>query len=141
MRARKFKKSNFIVQLLLHLEPVRKTRIVVILISTVIKTEFILLHKDISMQCYTTIQQVVRYFSIRNLCLPTGWPELLSRSLSYQNYTFCSKKNLAGYLKTPKVTRISAMYVNFLHPPVHSGPICFSEVENLELTSGTNKNK
>ena len=51
------------------------------------------------------------------------------------------KKNLAGYLKTPKVTRISAMYVNFSHPPVHSGPICFSKVENLKWTSGTNKNK
>ena len=52
-----------------------------------------------------------------------------------------SKKNLAGYLKTPKVTRISANYVNFSHPPVHSGPICFSKVENLKWTSGTNKNK
>ena len=32
------------------------------------------------------------------------------------------KKNLAGYLKTPKVTRISGMYTNFSHPPMHSGP-------------------
>ena len=36
------------------------------------------------------------------------------------------KKNLAGYLKTLKVTRISAMYTNFSHPPVHSGPSKFS---------------
>ena len=36
------------------------------------------------------------------------------------------KKNLAGYLKTLKVTRISPMYTNFLHPPVHSGPSKFS---------------
>ena len=36
------------------------------------------------------------------------------------------KKILAGSLKTLKVTRISAMYTNFLHPPVHSGPSKFS---------------
>ena len=36
------------------------------------------------------------------------------------------KKILAGSLKTLKVTRISAMYTNFSHPPVHSGPSKFS---------------
>ena len=51
------------------------------------------------------------------------------------------QKNLAGDLKTPKVTRISAMYVNFSHPPVHSGPICFSKTKNLKLPSGTNNSK
>ena len=51
------------------------------------------------------------------------------------------KKNLAGHLKTPKVTRISAMYTNFSHSPVHSGPICFYRTKNLKLPSGTNKSK
>ena len=51
------------------------------------------------------------------------------------------KKNLAGHLKTPKVTRISAMYTNFSHPPVHSGLICYSKTKNLKLPSGTNKSK
>ena len=36
------------------------------------------------------------------------------------------QKILAGSLKTLKVTRISAMYTNFSHPPVHSGPSKFS---------------
>ena len=36
------------------------------------------------------------------------------------------KKNLAGSLKTLKVTRISAMYTNISHSPVHSGPSKFS---------------
>ena len=39
------------------------------------------------------------------------------------------KKNLAGYLKTPKVTRNSAMYTNFSHAPVHSGPSKFSRLK------------
>ena len=43
------------------------------------------------------------------------------------------KKNLAGYLKTHKVTRISAVYVNFSHPPVHSGPIYFSKTKKFEI--------
>ena len=36
------------------------------------------------------------------------------------------QKILAGSLKTLKVTRISAMYTNISHPPVHSGPSKFS---------------
>ena len=36
------------------------------------------------------------------------------------------QKILAGSLKTLKVTRISAMYTNFSHPPVHNGPSKFS---------------
>ena len=40
------------------------------------------------------------------------------------------KKNLAGHLKTPKVTRISAMYTNFSHSPVHSGLIYFYRTKN-----------
>ena len=50
-------------------------------------------------------------------------------------------KNLAGHLKTPKVTRISAMYTNFSHSIVHSGPICFCMTKNLKLSSRTNKSK
>ena len=48
---------------------------------------------------------------------------------------------LAGHLKESEVTWISAMQTIFSHPPVHSGPISFSKVENLKLTSGTNKSK
>ena len=48
---------------------------------------------------------------------------------------------LAGYLKASEVTWISAIHTIFSHPPAHSGPICFSKVENLKLTSGTNKSK
>ena len=51
------------------------------------------------------------------------------------------QKNLAGHLKTPKVTRISAIYTNFSHSPAHSGPICFYRTKNLKLPSGTNKSK
>ena len=51
------------------------------------------------------------------------------------------QKNLAGHLKTPKVTRISAMYTNFSHSPVHSGLIYFYRTKNLKLPSGTNKSK
>ena len=50
-------------------------------------------------------------------------------------------KNLAGHLKTPKVIRISAMYANVSHSPVHSGPICFHRTKNLKLPPGTNKSK
>ena len=48
---------------------------------------------------------------------------------------------LAGHLKASEVTWISAMHSIFSHPPAHSGPISFSKVENLKLTSGTNKSK
>ena len=48
---------------------------------------------------------------------------------------------LTGYLKASEVTWISAIHTIFSHPPVHSGPISFSKVENLKLTSGTNKSK
>ena len=50
-------------------------------------------------------------------------------------------KNVDGHLKTPKVTRISAMYTNFSHSPVHSGLIYFYRTKNLKLPSGTNKSK
>ena len=56
-------------------------------------------------------------------------------------HLLCTKKNLAGHLKTLKVTRISAMYTNFSHSLVHSGPICFCMTKNLKLPSGTNKSK
>ena len=49
------------------------------------------------------------------------------------------KKNLAGYLKTLKVTRISAMYTNFLHPPVHSGPSKFSRSKIWNWSLGNTK--
>ena len=48
---------------------------------------------------------------------------------------------LTGYLKASEVTWISAIHTIFSHPPAHSGPISFSKVENLKLTSGTNKSK
>ena len=48
---------------------------------------------------------------------------------------------LTGYLKASEVTWISAIHNIFSHSPAHSGPISFSKVENLKLTSGTNKSK
>ena len=53
------------------------------------------------------------------------------------------EKNLAGYLKTLKGTRISAMYTNFLHLPVHSGPskCSRSKISNWSLgNTKANKN-
>ena len=49
------------------------------------------------------------------------------------------KKILAGSLKTLKVTRISAMYTNFLHPPVHSGPSKFSRPKICNWSLGNTK--
>ena len=49
------------------------------------------------------------------------------------------KKILAGSLKTLKVTRISAMYTNFLHPPVHSGPSKFSRPKIWNWSLGNTK--
>ena len=49
------------------------------------------------------------------------------------------QKNLAGSLKTLKVTRISAMYTNFLHPPVHSGPSKFSRPKIWNWSLGNTK--
>ena len=75
---------------------------------------------------------------LANLIFFTNWYRVtteFSRSLRHQNYTFWYKKNIDGYLKTPKVIRLSAMHTNFSHPPVHSGPICFSSKKNLKLPS------
>ena len=49
------------------------------------------------------------------------------------------EKNLAGYLKTLKGTRISAMYTNFLHLPVHSGPSKFSRSKISNWSLGNTK--
>ena len=46
---------------------------------------------------------------------------------------FVHKKNLAGHLKTLKVTRISAMYTNFSHSLVHSEKICFLHGKKFEI--------
>ena len=52
-----------------------------------------------------------------------GWLEEFTYSKSITSKLhLLFQKNLAGSLKTLKVTRISAMYTNFLHPPSHSGP-------------------
>merc|ERR1712079_412751 len=49
------------------------------------------------------------------------------------------QKILAGSLKTLKVTRISAMYTNFSHPPVHSGPSKFSRPKICNWSLGNTK--
>ena len=49
------------------------------------------------------------------------------------------QKILAGSLKTLKVTRISAMYTNFSHPPVHSGPSKFSRPKIWNWSLGNTK--
>ena len=49
------------------------------------------------------------------------------------------EKNLAGYLKTLKGTRISAMHTNFLHLPVHSGPSKFSRPKIWNWSLGNTK--
>ena len=49
------------------------------------------------------------------------------------------QKILAGSLKTLKITRISAMYTNFSHPPVHSGPSKFSRPKIWKWSLGNTK--
>ena len=44
----------------------------------------------------------VKIFKVGWLKFSTGWPELLSRSLSHENYTFWSKKNLLVTSRLPR---------------------------------------
>ena len=48
--------------------------------------------------CSNCIPFYIIYVSL----VTTGWPEQLSRSLSYQNYTFCSKKILLVTSRHPR---------------------------------------
>ena len=88
------------------------------------------------------IQYSYTAFSIDNYC--TRYYRVTRRVFSEpvtSKLHLLYTKNFASHLKTPKVTRISAMYTNFSHSIVDSGPICFCMTKNLKLSSRTNKSK
>ena len=86
-------------------------------ISAALKV-FVMMLGEFQMEDYFTVEQV-RY--TKNPTKIQGDSKSVTLKLH-----LLFKKNLAGYLKTPKVARISAMYTNFSHPPyvIKSSPAC-----------------